>query len=605
MRGSNAALLMWIAGLFTVGCASGDNSSQTSNNSNTSGVNVSVVPTSATVTVGQNTAFQAAVTGSTNTAVTWQVNGVAGGSTTTGTISTTGVYTAPGQVPNPSAVTVTAVSQADKTKSASAAVTVANSTPSQQAEHIPIELGVSGGNAKDSAVQSKLIYCCGGTLGSLVERGGTFYILSNTHILARSDQASLGESIIQPGLIDSNCSTSGTSTVGNLSQFVNLEDSSTNADAAIAEIVSGTVDTSGNILSLGATANGSTPSVGQPHSGNGIIANVGEPVAKSGRSSGLTCSTISAVHIATTISYTKSCNSTLTFTKNYTGQISVSGVAFSASGDSGSLIVDQNTADPVALLYGGSDTDTVANPVADVLGALQDSQGNRPTFVGSSSTHKVIGCTLTAASPTAQSAVTPTAAQITVAQRARDIHAPELLANPYIQAIGVGKSIDHPGEPAIILVVNAGQIPTPLPTELEGVATRVVSTTAAVAPHGIFDLDAAAHIAPVADTFAVSSISSSEMARAKTVHAAHVDQLLKQTGVQGVGITSSANAPGEAALMIFTIRGIAHDPIPAVIDGLRTRVRESSRFTAGQRGEQTGNGCPAPRVSHAESVPRA
>jgi len=33
--------------------------------------------------------------------------------------------------------------------------------------------------------------------------------------------------------------------------------------------------------------------------------------------------------------------------------------------------------------------------------------------------------------------------------------------------------------------------------------------------------------------------------------------------------------------MIFLIRGVAHDPIPAVIDGLRTRVRESSRFRAG------------------------
>jgi len=33
--------------------------------------------------------------------------------------------------------------------------------------------------------------------------------------------------------------------------------------------------------------------------------------------------------------------------------------------------------------------------------------------------------------------------------------------------------------------------------------------------------------------------------------------------------------------MIFVIRGVAHDPIPPVIDGLRTRVRESSPFRAG------------------------
>ena len=41
------------------------------------------------------------------------------------------------------------------------------------------------------------------------------------------------------------------------------------------------------------------------------------------------------------------------------------------------------------------------------------------------------------------------------------------------------------------------------------------------------------------------------------------------------------DSPGEAALMIFTIRGVSQDAIPPVIDGLRTRVRESSRFKAG------------------------
>jgi hypothetical protein len=56
---------------------------------------------------------------------------------------------------------------------------------------------------------------------------------------------------------------------------------------------------------------------------------------------------------------------------------------------------------------------------------------------------------------------------------------------------------------------------------------------------------------------------------------------MSQPGVQGVGISSSLDAPGEAALMIFLVRGAAHNPIPPVIDGLRTRVRESSRFRAG------------------------
>ena len=79
----------------------------------------------------------------------------------------------------------------------------------------------------------------------------------------------------------------------------------------------------------------------------------------------------------------------------------------------------------------------------------------------------------------------------------------------------------------------------------------------------------------------VYPISDAEVARAKIVHAARADELMKEAGVQGVGIGSSADAPGEAALAIFLIRGVPHDPVPPVIDGLRTRIRESSRFQAG------------------------
>jgi hypothetical protein len=567
---------------------------------------LALTPTTATVVVGQSAAFQATVTGTTNSAVTWEVNGITGGNSTVGTITSGGVYTAPAQVPNPASVTVTAVAQADTTKSKSATVLVVASNANQAAQSIPIELGTSGGNANDFSVQSNLIHCCSGTLGSLLERNGTYYLLSNNHVFARNDQASIGDAIIQPGLIDANCSATGTTTVGNLSQFVSLEASGTNVDAAIAQIVTGTVDLSGSILSLGSTATGGTPDPGAPHGGNGIVANVGEGVAKSGRSSGLTCSTIGAIQVTTSVSYQKGCNTGTTFSVTYRGQISVSGGTFSAAGDSGSLIVDENTADPVALLYAGSDTDTVGNPVADVLSALKDSQGNRPSFVGSASTHKVIGCTLAANGVTtvqAQAKVIAAirAAQLAQAQRARDIHAPELLANPYVQAIGVGASIDHPGEAAVVLVVHPGQIPTPLPDELEGIATRIVQGTSA-GPRGVFDLEAAARVAPVADTFAVNTISEEQLARAEAVHSAHVNELMSQAGIQGVGITSSADAPGEAALIIFAVRGVPRNPVPVLIDGLRTRVRESSRFTAGQRGNEAARGCHVPMAEPATTA---
>jgi hypothetical protein len=305
---------------------------------------------------------------------------------------------------------------------------------------------------------------------------------------------------------------------------------------------------------------------------------------------------VSSISLATSIDYQQGCSTGSTFTVNFTNQISVAGASFSASGDSGSLIVDETTADPVALLFGGSDTDTVGNPVAEVLAALVDQSNNRPAFVGSAATHQVIGCTLAAngvKTTQAQTTMAVDPVKIASAERARDMHAPELLANTYVQAIGVGPSIDRPGEAAVILVVNPGQIPTALPAELEGIGTRIVAA-GNPGPHGIFDAATAARVAPVLDTFAVNGITKAELERARVVHSAHVSELMKQHGIQGVGITSSADSPGEAALMIFVIRGVAYDPIPAVIDGLRTRVRESSRFTAGKRGEEPVRGCSVP-----------
>ncbi|MGB7846201.1 MAG: choice-of-anchor Q domain-containing protein [Candidatus Acidiferrum sp.] len=90
----------------------------------TAAVSVTISPTLATVVAGGTQQFTATVQNTSNTAVAWQVNGVAGGNTTIGTISSSGLYTAPAVVPSPATVTVTAVSQADPTKSASAQVTI-------------------------------------------------------------------------------------------------------------------------------------------------------------------------------------------------------------------------------------------------------------------------------------------------------------------------------------------------------------------------------------------------------------------------------------------------------------------------------------------------
>jgi len=98
-------------------------------------------------------------------------------------------------------------------------------------------------------------------------------------------------------------------------------------------------------------------------------------------------------------------------------------------------------------------------------------------------------------------------------------------------------------------------------------------------------------------------LSAAELARAKAVHTAHVADLMKQPGVQGVGISSSVDSPGEAALLIYYVRGVERGAIPQVIDGLRTRVREGGRFRADYGGAKRRPGCSVPRVKTAQAIP--
>jgi hypothetical protein len=87
-------------------------------------VSVSISPTYAVVQLGQTLQFTATVSGTGNTMVTWQVDSANGGDSTTGTISSSGLFTAPSALPTPATATITAVSQADPTKSATAVVTL-------------------------------------------------------------------------------------------------------------------------------------------------------------------------------------------------------------------------------------------------------------------------------------------------------------------------------------------------------------------------------------------------------------------------------------------------------------------------------------------------
>jgi hypothetical protein len=170
-----------------------------------------------------------------------------------------------------------------------------------------------------------------------------------------------------------------------------------------------------------------------------------------------------------------------------------------------------------------------------------------------------------------------------------------------VQAVGLGASYDNPSEAAILLFVVKGQSSSNLPPR---------GRRSAHAPHRggqfpqqrVLSQAESAALEQSAPPQRVYPISDAEVARAKVVHASHVDEWMKMNGVQGVGITSSIDSPGEAALMIFLIQGVPHPAIPPVIDGLRTRVRESTRVRAGLDGSKRTSGCPVPptRKSHAQ-----
>ena len=85
---------------------------------------VGVAPASATVQTGSSLQFQATVTGTANQAVTWNVNNTVGGDSTIGTITSTGLFTAPATVPLTGSVSVSAVSVVNGTSQGTAVINI-------------------------------------------------------------------------------------------------------------------------------------------------------------------------------------------------------------------------------------------------------------------------------------------------------------------------------------------------------------------------------------------------------------------------------------------------------------------------------------------------
>jgi hypothetical protein len=328
-----------------------------------------------------------------------------------------------------------------------------------------LHLGVSGGNVNDATRR----FCCSGTLGALVSDGTNKYILSNNHVLGRGDQAVAGEDISQPGLIDNNCAIS---TV--VADYTGASPLGSNVDAAVAQLRPGLMDGTGSIEDIGVP------------SSTIVNPSVGLGVAKSGRTTGFTTGTIASINTSVNVQYTRDCGGGKKFTVAYTNQVVINSSTFSAGGDSGSLIVTNNGShNPVALLFAGSSSTTIGNPIGLVLTRLGTALGRTFSFnLGGG--------------PAAPSALdgdmggggrqpfTPGLAGLMpqLPQQAADralavleVHRNSLMFTPGVMGAGIGASNRADGEASIVLYVNknSGNRPN-LPDSIDGIPVTVVLT---------------------------------------------------------------------------------------------------------------------------------
>lgn len=158
--------------------------------------------------VTQVVQFTAAVTGTSNTAVTWSMSGTActGNPNPCGTLSSTGLYTAPTTPPNPAQVTITATSQADSAASDSMRVTVKHITV--QITPNPSNVGVNLNQQftavviPDDAPQTvtwTIPNCTGGNCGNINQNNGIYSAVGATAGATLSVQAAVDPSLDPSG----------------------------------------------------------------------------------------------------------------------------------------------------------------------------------------------------------------------------------------------------------------------------------------------------------------------------------------------------------------------------------------------------------------------
>jgi len=210
----------------------------------------------------------------------------------------------------------------------------------------PVPIGVSTGHPGVTA----------GTIGARVSDGTNVFALSNNHVLAASNGGRVGDNMLQPGVADGGLDPDDA--LGTLFDFEtilfcgDMACPSNRMDAALAL-------TTPEDLGTETPKNG----YGSPRSAT-VDATLGMQVQKYGRTTGHTVGRVTGINATLDVNYRGG-------VARFTGQIVISGDGFSAGGDSGSLIVTKGLlmADrrPVGLLFAGSPTSTIANPIDLVL----------------------------------------------------------------------------------------------------------------------------------------------------------------------------------------------------------------------------------------------
>lgn len=219
--------------------------------------------------------------------------------------------------------------------------------PPSMHEDRPVPIGVSTGHPDITA----------GTIGARVTDGTYVWALSNNHVYAHENAASIKvDAVIQPGTFDGGVSPKDN--IGTLDDFEPIVFGGACVNVIDAAIAATTTALVGN-----ATPSGG---YGTPRSAT-MPATVNMKVKKVGRTTGSTKGTVAAINATVNVGYDSG-------VACFTGQIIITPGTFSASGDSGSLIVvdgkgrtKSDDRRPVALLFAGSATMTVANPIDPVL----------------------------------------------------------------------------------------------------------------------------------------------------------------------------------------------------------------------------------------------